>query len=165
MFPFDDFAMPGLDGDDLTVYPINYVPLCFTLFYLVCVCYIFLSRSMLSICPYFLEVDSPALGHPHDNTDAWHGEETWPVRNHIKAVVKFTPWPFRPKAYCRRLRLSICPSVRQLYLICTRTRHRCEMESPNLHQACIMGYSQLLLKMEIIDLDLQGNFGHFDSEF
>ena len=34
------------------------------------------------------------------------------------------------------------------------------MESPNLYQTCSMGYSQLVLKMEVIDLDLQCHFGH-----
>ena len=28
-----------------------------------------------------------------------------------------------------------------------------------------MGYSQLVLKMGGIDLDIEGHFGHFDSEF
>ena len=32
-----------------------------------------------------------------------------------------------------------------------------ELESPNLHQICILGFSWLVLKMGIIDLDLQGN--------
>ena len=44
------------------------------------------------------------------------------------------------------------------------TRHRFELESPNSYQTCILGYSQLILKMEVIDLDLQGDFGHFDLE-
>ena len=39
------------------------------------------------------------------------------------------------------------------------------LESPNLRQICIMGYSQLVFKIGVIDLDIQGNFGHFDSEF
>ena len=43
--------------------------------------------------------------------------------------------------------------------------HRFGLESPSLHQACIMGCSQLVLKMEVIDLYLQGHFGHFDLEF
>ena len=45
------------------------------------------------------------------------------------------------------------------------TRHRFGLESPNLHQTCILGYPQLVLKMEVIDLDLPGHFGHFDLEF
>ena len=66
----------------------------------------------------------------------------------------------------------VCPSVRlsvrKLYLVRTITRHKFELELPNLHQTCIMGYSRLVLKIEVIDLDLQnlqGHFGHFDSEF
>ena len=31
-----------------------------------------------------------------------------------------------------------------------------ELESPNLHQICLLGFAQLVLKMEVIDLDLQG---------
>ena len=34
------------------------------------------------------------------------------------------------------------------------------MESPNLYQTCSMGYCQLVLKMEVIDRDLQCHFGH-----
>ena len=44
-------------------------------------------------------------------------------------------------------------------------RHRFGLEPPNLYQTCILGISQLVLKMEVIDHELQGYFGHFDSEF
>ena len=58
------------------------------------------------------------------------------------------------------------PSVRKLYPVRTITRHTFELESPNLLQTCIMGYSLLvLMKIGVTDLDLQGHFGHFDSEF
>ena len=60
---------------------------------------------------------------------------------------------------------SVCPSVRKLYLVRTITRHKFEPKSPNLHQACILWYSRLVLKMEVIDPDLQGHFGRFDLEF
>ena len=53
----------------------------------------------------------------------------------------------------------------EIWLVRAITRHRFGLESPNLHQTCILGYSQLVLKMEVIDLDLQGHFGHFDLEF
>ena len=55
--------------------------------------------------------------------------------------------------------------VREFYFVRTITRHRFELESPNLHQTCIMGYSQLVLKIEVIALDLQGHFGNFELEF
>ena len=45
------------------------------------------------------------------------------------------------------------------------TRHKFKLESPNLHQTCILVHAQLVSKMEVIDLDLQGHFGHFDLEF
>ena len=85
----------------------------------------------------------------------------------------FTPWPFRPKGYCRCLRVSVrpsvrpsvCPSVRELSLVRTITRHILELESPNLHQTCILGYSRLVLKIGVIDRDLQGHLGQFDIEF
>ena len=84
-------------------------------------------------------------------------------------VLVFIPWPFRPKGYYHYLRLSIypsdCRSVRKLYLVRMITHHRFELESPNLHQTCIIGYSWLVLKMKVIDLELQGHFGHFDWEF
>ena len=85
----------------------------------------------------------------------------------------FLPWPFIPKGYCRCLRLSVCPpvrpsarlSVRQLYLFCAISRHRFGLKSPNLHQTCILGYPRLVLKVEVIDHDLQSYFVHFDLEF
>ena len=63
------------------------------------------------------------------------------------------------------VRLAARPSVCKLYLVRTITRHKFELESSNFHQTCIMGYSWVVLKMEVIDLELQGHFGHFDSEF
>ena len=60
---------------------------------------------------------------------------------------------------------SVCPSVRKLCLVCTITRHRFGIESPNLHQTCISGYSRRVMKMKVINLDLQGRFGHFALKF
>ena len=54
--------------------------------------------------------------------------------------------------------LSFCLETLFYYMI---THHKSELELPNLH----LVYSWLVLKMEVIDLDLQVNFGHFDSEF
>ena len=56
------------------------------------------------------------------------------------------------------IRPSVCLSVHKLYLVHTITFHRFEVELPNLHQTCILGCSWLVLKMEVIDLDLQGHF-------
>ena len=50
----------------------------------------------------------------------------------------------------------------EIRLVRTITRHRFNrfrLESPNLHPTYILGYSRLLLNMEVIDLDLQGHFG------
>ena len=73
----------------------------------------------------------------------------------INTVMKHT------KGYRRCLCLSIClsvrPSVNFTLIVCTITR--------NFHQTCILGYSQLVLKIYINDLDLQGHFGRCDSEF
>ena len=52
----------------------------------------------------------------------------------------------------------------EIRLVCAITHHRFGLESPYLHQTRILGYAQLVLKMEVIDRDLQGHFGHFDSE-
>ena len=71
-----------------------------------------------------------------------------------------TSWPFRLKGYCRCQHLSVHPSVREIRH--TITRHRFEPESPNLHQISIMGYYRLVLKIWVINLDLQC---HFDSKF
>ena len=62
-----------------------------------------------------------------------------------------------------------CPSshlsVRKIDLVHTKIHHRFVLESPKLHQTCILGYSLLVLKKGVIDVDLQGNYGHFDSDF
>ena len=44
------------------------------------------------------------------------------------------------------------PTVRKFYFVRTITRHRFELESPNLHQTCIMGYSRLVLKLGSLTL-------------
>ena len=61
----------------------------------------------------------------------------------------------------RSVRLLVC----KLYIVRTITLHRFELESSNLHQICILGYSHLVSKIGFIDLDLQGHFDHFDLEF
>ena len=45
------------------------------------------------------------------------------------------------------------------------TRHRFALVLPNLHQICILRYAELVLKMGVIDLNLQGHFDLFDLEF
>ena len=45
----------------------------------------------------------------------------------------------------------------EMSLVCVITCNGFELESPNLHQICILGFSQLLLKMEVIGHDLQGH--------
>ena len=59
------------------------------------------------------------------------------------------PWPSRSfwTFWLRILRNFTC-----LHDICNGF----ELESPNLHQICLLGFAQLVLKMEVIDLDLQG---------
>ena len=63
------------------------------------------------------------------------------------------------------VRLSVRQPVRKLSVVSTITHHRFELESPNLLQTCTLRYSQLVLKMGVIDCDLQGHFGHFVLEF
>ena len=70
-----------------------------------------------------------------------------------------------PASVCLSICLSVCLYVRKLYLVRMITCHRFELESPNLHQTCIVWYSLLVLKMEVIDLEPQGHFGHFNLEF
>ena len=72
----------------------------------------------------------------------------------------FTLRPFRPKGCRGCLHPSVRPSVRLSvnYLVRTITHHIFELESPNLHQTCILGYSQLVLKILVIDLHLQRSF-------
>ena len=103
---------------------------------------------------------------------SWHLLIDW-----LRAAFSSQPWyyqwgiwsgaPFYPLAFQAEGVLSLPASVHlsvcKLYLVRMITRHKFELESPNLHQTCIMGYSRLVLKMEVIDR--QGHFGHFDSEF
>ena len=63
-------------------------------------------------------------------------------------------------AACVAAEIKFSKDVCELYLVHTITRHRFKLESSNVHQTCILGYSQLVLKIEVIDLDLQGHFGH-----
>ena len=63
---------------------------------------------------------------------------------------------------CLSVHLSIRPSGCRLYFVCMITGPRFKLELPKLHQTCIMGYFQLVLKIGVIDYELQG---HFDSNF
>ena len=45
----------------------------------------------------------------------------------------------------------------EIWLVCVITCNGFELESPNLHQICIFGFFRLLLKMEVIEIDLQGH--------
>ena len=45
----------------------------------------------------------------------------------------------------------------EICLVCVITCNGFELESPNLHQICILGFSELVLIMGLIDLDLQGH--------
>ena len=78
-----------------------------------------------------------------------------------------TPWPEAKMGIvvacvCPSIHVSVCLSVNFL-LIRTINRQRFELESSNLHPTCILEYPRLVLKMEVIDFDLQGHFVHFDS--
>ena len=53
----------------------------------------------------------------------------------------------------------------EIRLVRAITHHKFVLESPNLQQTCILAYFQLVLKIEVIDFDLQGHFDHFDLEF
>ena len=64
-----------------------------------------------------------------------------------------TAWTFQHEGVLS-LPASFRLSVRKLYLVCSITRHRFDLESSNLHQTCILGYSRLVSKMEVSDLDL-----------
>ena len=141
-----------------------------------------------------------------------HG--TGPVRFSASVLNNFYPKAFQDEGGI--VVACVYLFVHKLYLVCTIPHYRFELESPNLHQTCILGYSQLVLKMgsltltfkvilaiwlrilgnltclhklqwiqatitkfvpnmhpgilsivlkmEVIDLDLQGHFGHFDLE-
>ena len=90
-----------------------------------------------------------------------HNDSSMPYFSHGS---HFTYWPFRPKGYCRCMRLPVCPSVRKLYIVRAITCHRFGLESPNLNQTCTLGYARLVLKLGVIDPILQGHSCSFDSE-
>ena len=50
------------------------------------------------------------------------------------------------------------PEFYKIRLVHAITRHKFWLETPNSHQPCILGYSRLVLKMEVIDFDLQNHF-------
>ena len=84
------------------------------------------------------------------------------------SFIFITLWRFMPKGIvvacvCPFVaRQSVCLSARKLYLVRTITLPRFELESPHSHQTCILGYTQQVLKMGVIDL--QDHLGHFDLE-
>ena len=55
------------------------------------------------------------------------------------------------------VRPSVCPYLSKLYVVRMITRHKFEIESPNLNQTCISGYTRLVLKKGVIDIDLHGH--------
>ena len=102
----------------------------------------------------------------------------FPVWNKIRLFsyfrTRFLPLAFQTNGYCRCLRLPVCPSVRpsvrELYLVCTITRHLFGLESPNVHQTCILEYSwdtpienrgSLTLTFNVILVILTWNSGKF----
>ena len=52
----------------------------------------------------------------------------------------------------------------EIRLVRMITHHKFELGSPNSHQTCILGYSRLVLKMEVIAHDIQGHLGKFDFQ-
>ena len=61
-------------------------------------------------------------------------------------------WAFQAKGVllCPCVHPSVHLSLRKLDLVHTITRHKFQLESLNLHQTYILGYTQLILKTEII---------------
>ena len=86
------------------------------------------------------------------------------VDDNFKCIYPFGLSSRRGIALSVSIRLSVRPSIKN-NLVRTITPHRFGLESPNLHQTCILGYSRLALKIGVIDIDLRRHFGHFDSEF
>ena len=72
----------------------------------------------------------------------------------------FYPMAFQAEGVLS-LPASVCPSV-NFNLFPRKTRHIFGLEPLNLHQICILTYSRLVLKMKVIELDIQGHFGHFN---
>ena len=52
----------------------------------------------------------------------------------------------------------------QKELVRTITLHAFELGSPDLHQICILGLSRTLLKMALIERDIQGHLGAITVE-
>ena len=73
-----------------------------------------------------------------------------PIFTNLTPYIHFYPSAFWPEGYCLWLILTV-------RLI---TLKRLELHSPNPHTWCILGPSRLVLKMDVIDLYLQGHFGH-----
>ena len=73
----------------------------------------------------------------------------------VTHVVFVTPWPFGQKGYCRCLHLSLRPLTLPCMIIITDLSWN--------HQICIKHafreYSQMVLKIGVIDLSLEGHFG------
>ena len=48
--------------------------------------------------------------------------------------------------------------------MCAITCNGFQLESPNMYQICILGFPQLVLKMGVIDLDLQGHLAIISTQ-
>ena len=75
-----------------------------------------------------------------------------PKSNHAKPAPNIqTVWKAK---WVLSLPLSVSPSIRKLYIVHMITSNKFGLKSPNLHRTCILGYSQRVSKMAVIDLDL-----------
>ena len=109
----------------------------------------------------------------------WHGKETWTkildiTTNRLTVIVMLSG-----NCYLDFLKLCVCVwiciATYMFWTVCITvnkhsmigiadiwiTHHRFGLESPNLHQTCILEHSYLVLKMEVIDIDLHDHLGHF----
>ena len=79
-----------------------------------------------------------------------------------------TPRPIRPEGYCRRLRLSVCPSVRPSVCdaLCNAiTQKPLYGFQPNLHRICIPQDFKPDYIIGDLDLPFQGHLAILDLEF
>ena len=108
--------------------------------------------------------------YPH----LWYIEATW--RHSTQGIIlltllryhvdSFYPSAFRRSSVVACVRPSVRPSVHPyIFLVRTITRYRFELETPNLPETWILGYSLPVLKMEDIARDLQGHFGNLTFKF
>ena len=119
------------------IYCLRYIFLCQYIFYV---------ALTVTVGVYFATVKATKVVHSYMYIYIYIyiNGHTYLHGTYYSSVVVYCPLAFKAEGVLSlpaSVRVSTRLSVRKLYLIRTITRHIFGLESPNLHQTCILGYS------------------------